>query len=240
MDSYNIHCNDDTLRILDLIRRKLHFFGFPELSLDFPIIELGDEDTGEGHDDNRGALLKTVLGLTDCDYVWPSADVKGVKYSVSFTVKYLAIRLRGSDGLPMALERIIPTFIHELGHACVRGCLSKKTSGQRSRGHKPAGHLFEDSQSEWQLIPHNREFYEKYSRLLECAEVTGIFRAGSVLEGNNDRFSEKNLKKLDDLDLARAPLTVIGSTMMNDESFRSTLFHKSGKRRGFKNNNKKS
>ena len=66
---------------------------------------------------------------------------------------------------------------------------------------------------------HNREFYETYARLLECAEATEIFHVGSVLDGSKDRFSEKSLKKLDDLDIARAPFSVIGSTRLHDESF---------------------
>lgn len=210
------------LDLLDLTRRKLHYSGFPEISLAFPILEL----TNDPNEPN----LDRVLGLTDIDYVWPSKMDSKTVYSLEFKVNHVKIRIRGGDGKILELERILPTFLHELTHTCVGACQTRQI--KCSKRFVPT-HLHDTgSTNGYQFNSHTTHFYKKFMEILLVSKELELFHLGSVI----DSLNEKSLRKLDDLDLLRASLSIIGTTRLNDSFFVKDLNSKLNngrKKKGF-------
>lgn len=181
----------DPLEICVFIRDKLRESGAENLPL-CPIEEL--LPTGPQNKQNGYMIENHFLGFCHSEHSdWEGEFQFETSKTTKTTLIEIALRKRTTlEALPLLV--IIPTFIHELAHSITPAKRQLVNGKYRSLG------------------SHGKDFYDNFAHLLRIAEAENIFS----LPPTKTKFSMKNLKRYDALDIVNAPLGFVGSSKLFD------------------------
>eukprot|EP01125_Pyxidicula_operculata_P002594 TRINITY_DN12449_c0_g1_i1.p1 TRINITY_DN12449_c0_g1~~TRINITY_DN12449_c0_g1_i1.p1 ORF type:complete len:300 (-),score=9.11 TRINITY_DN12449_c0_g1_i1:36-821(-) len=155
----------------------------------------------------RMALNETFPNEIRLDY--PIEELKDQKISSRFlgmtffddkkSVNAIRMKIRSDTGEPYHLLRVIPTFIHELAHEFRERIRLEELLDVRKKKVKCIDGHHSD-------VMHDDKFYDCFSKLLGRSEELGIFSLPPI----PNKYSFRNLRHYDKIDLAVCPLNFCG------------------------------
>jgi len=167
----------DALQICYQVRQQLHDNGIEDLSLEFPIEEMKDIDLA-----------------ADCHYLgfchntssdWELIDETHKRADTNIVHKVEICLVDPVTQEVYALERVLPTLLHEFAHCIAPGI---KVYGHAENG-KP--------KRQWTYERHSDTFYTCFSRILDVAEKLGIYKLPAGFSKN----STPSLRRFDRVDV---------------------------------------